>query len=102
MVAEPPKGDVYDRFGNKLNGSYRKLKSGLPGIDVYDKNGNKLDNKYANIISNLPTNEIFDKNGNKLNGVYRKNNPVPGKLSDDRFDEWEREQMIIIEHYQEN
>ena len=25
IIAEPQKGDVYDRFGNKLNGSYRKL-----------------------------------------------------------------------------
>ena len=44
-----------------------------------------MDDIYVNIISSLPNDEVFGKNGNKLKGIYRKNNPVPGKLNDDRF-----------------
>ena len=49
-----------------------------------------IEGKYVNIISSLPPDEVFDKNGAKLNGVYRKNNPVPGKLNDDRFGDMEK------------
>ena len=34
MVEETPKGYPYDRFINKLNGTYRKLKSDLPCIYI--------------------------------------------------------------------
>ena len=85
VIGDAPREDVYDRFGNKLNGKYRKLQSDLPGVDAFDQNGNKLEGKYGNLISSLPPDEVFDKNGQKLKGVFRKNNPVPGKLNDDRF-----------------
>ena len=87
---EIPKDDIYDKDGNKVNGKYHKLKiqSLFPTIKPHNKDGKKLDDKYAKIISSLPKNDIFDKNGKKLNGLYSKTNLIPGKLNDDRFQDY--------------
>ena len=87
---ETPTTDIYDKDGNKINGTFKKLKSSapIPVFNPHDKDGKKLDNNYAKIISSLPKTEIFDQNGKQLNGLYTKTNLIPGKLNDDRFQDF--------------
>ena len=35
---DTPVDDAYDRLGNKLDGTYKRVESNQPGIEIYDKN----------------------------------------------------------------
>ena len=69
--AEPEgeKYELYDKFGNRLDGFYKKVSA---PIKIYDKNGKKLDSSYKQIVSDTPQQELYDNNGNKLSGPYKK------------------------------
>ena len=71
-LAEPEgeKYELYDKFGNRLDGFYKKKPAGK--LKVYDKGGKKLDDTYKQVVSDVIPQEIYDLNGNRLNGPYRK------------------------------
>ena len=49
-----PDDDIYDKLGNKLDGTFKKVEDpSKPGEEVYDKFGNKLDGKYRNVENDV-------------------------------------------------
>ena len=66
---------VFDKLGNKLDGTFRKVLSDLPAEELFDKNGNLLDDKNIIVVSSLPEEEYYDNNENKIDGIYQKDEP---------------------------
>ena len=69
-----PGEQIYDKTGNKLGGTYKKVESGVQNEEIYDKLRNRLDGTYIKVKpdSGLPGIEIYDRNGKKLDGENRK------------------------------
>ena len=66
---EAEKYELYDKFGNRLDGMYKKV----PGrVKIFDKNGTKINDSYKQVIADSPEQELFDQIGNKLKGPYKK------------------------------
>jgi len=59
---------VFDKLGNKLDGTYKQVDEGSnePGEELYDINGEKLNGKYKKLENDVNPVELFDKNGKKI------------------------------------